>query len=200
MSAEHRKPLAAFVVLACAAASLVGVQRADAEHGRLLDAVGDVGGRIYPVPGLLPTPYPSDAQAPPVGVAEWGSAVEGVIDGTGTVPVLHTAATSFDRAVERTGVVSFGASTADEQGEGSSRRVVDGRGPTERPGQTQAPSRGVGQAQARARSTRQAQAPRRGAGKPKAHKREYRMSRARRKTTPSPRAGQRATLPRQRRS
>ena len=38
MSAEHRKPIVAFVVLALAAVALVGVQRAEAQHGVLLAA------------------------------------------------------------------------------------------------------------------------------------------------------------------
>jgi hypothetical protein len=44
MSADHRKPVVAFVVLAFLAAALVGVQRADAQAGRLMAAVlgGDV--------------------------------------------------------------------------------------------------------------------------------------------------------------
>lgn len=39
MSADHRKPVAAFVVLAFFAAALVGVHRADAQAGRFLAAV-----------------------------------------------------------------------------------------------------------------------------------------------------------------
>lgn len=41
MSADHRKPVVAFVVLAFLAAALVGVQRADAQAGRLMAAVLD---------------------------------------------------------------------------------------------------------------------------------------------------------------
>lgn len=39
MSAEHRKPIAAFVVLVFVAAAVVGIQRAEAQGGRLLAAV-----------------------------------------------------------------------------------------------------------------------------------------------------------------
>lgn len=39
MSADHRKPLVAFVVLAFAAAAIVGIQRAEAQAGRFLAAV-----------------------------------------------------------------------------------------------------------------------------------------------------------------
>ena len=53
MSADHRKPVVAFVVLAFLAAALVGVQRADAQAGRFMAAVlgGDVHaqGQVRPV-------------------------------------------------------------------------------------------------------------------------------------------------------
>lgn len=39
MSADHRKPVVAFIVLAFIAAALVGIQRADAETGRFLALV-----------------------------------------------------------------------------------------------------------------------------------------------------------------
>lgn len=51
MSADHRKPVLAFVVLALVAAGVVGVQRADAQGGRLL--AGVVGSSVH-VEGTLP--------------------------------------------------------------------------------------------------------------------------------------------------
>lgn len=50
MSAEHRKPLAAFVLLAFVAALVVGVQRADAETGFLASVMGST----TRVQGVLP--------------------------------------------------------------------------------------------------------------------------------------------------
>ena len=51
MSADHRKPFLAFVVLAFVAAALVGVQRADAQPGRFLAAVVSTTVRVQ---GTLP--------------------------------------------------------------------------------------------------------------------------------------------------
>lgn len=51
MSAEHRKPVLAFVLLAFAAATLIGIQSADARGGRLMAAV--IGGTVR-VHGSLP--------------------------------------------------------------------------------------------------------------------------------------------------
>lgn len=52
MSAEHRKPVMAFVLLAFVAAALVGVHRADAQGGRFIAAV--IGSTVS-VHGTLPT-------------------------------------------------------------------------------------------------------------------------------------------------
>ena len=51
MSADHRKPFLAFVVLAFVAAAIVGVQRADAQPGRFLAAVVGTAVRVQ---GTLP--------------------------------------------------------------------------------------------------------------------------------------------------
>jgi hypothetical protein len=59
MSAEHRKPLAAFILLALAAAVIVGVQRADAQPGRFLASVVGSTERVH---GLLPELTDSSAQ------------------------------------------------------------------------------------------------------------------------------------------
>lgn len=53
VSAEHRKPIVAFVLLAFAAATLIGIQSADAQGGRLMAAV--IGGTAR-VHGSLPFP------------------------------------------------------------------------------------------------------------------------------------------------
>lgn len=45
MSADHRKPVVAFVVLALAAAAIVGIQRAEAQAGRFLATVIGTGVR-----------------------------------------------------------------------------------------------------------------------------------------------------------
>lgn len=60
VSADHRKPVVAFVVLAFAAAAVVGIQRADAHAGRLLAAV--IGTSVQ-VQGALPLDAPSPGEA-----------------------------------------------------------------------------------------------------------------------------------------
>jgi hypothetical protein len=52
VSADHRKPFLAFVVLAFVAAAIVGVQRADAQPGRFLAAVVSTTVRVQ---GTLPS-------------------------------------------------------------------------------------------------------------------------------------------------
>ncbi len=52
MSTDHRKPVLAFIVLALAAAVLVGVQRADAHAGRMLAAAIGTTVRVH---GTVPT-------------------------------------------------------------------------------------------------------------------------------------------------
>ena len=53
MSADHRRPVVAFVMLALVAAALVGIDRADARGGRLLVAVIGAGARVHgAVPAL----------------------------------------------------------------------------------------------------------------------------------------------------
>jgi hypothetical protein len=51
VSADHRKPVVAFVVLACLAAALVGVQRADARSGQFFASLVGVTERVE---GSLP--------------------------------------------------------------------------------------------------------------------------------------------------
>ena len=51
MSADHRKPVVAFIVLAVLAAALVGFQRADARTGQFLASLVGVGDRVE---GTLP--------------------------------------------------------------------------------------------------------------------------------------------------
>jgi hypothetical protein len=47
MSTDHRKPVVAFVCLAFIAAALIGVQRADAQAGRFLEAFVGSGVRVH---------------------------------------------------------------------------------------------------------------------------------------------------------
>lgn len=77
MSADHRKPVVAFIVLAFLAAALVGVQRADAQAGRFL--AGVLGSEVHaqgqvpliaaargPAPGSLPDSFTLVAGEPAV--------------------------------------------------------------------------------------------------------------------------------------
>ena len=62
MSADHRKPVVAFVVLAFLAAALVGVQRADAQAGRFLAAA--LGSDLHAHGQVLGVPEATDRPAP----------------------------------------------------------------------------------------------------------------------------------------
>jgi len=53
MSTDHRKPVVAFVCLAFIAAALIGVQRADAQAGRFLEAFVGSGARVHSDTTLL---------------------------------------------------------------------------------------------------------------------------------------------------
>lgn len=53
MSTDHRKPVVAFVCLAFIAAALVGVQRANAQAGRFLEAFVGSGARVHSATTLL---------------------------------------------------------------------------------------------------------------------------------------------------
>ena len=53
MSTDHRKPVVAFVCLAFIAAALIGVQRADAQAGRFLEAFVGSGARVHSATTLL---------------------------------------------------------------------------------------------------------------------------------------------------
>ena len=55
MSAEHRRPAVAFVVLAILAAGVVGIHRAEAQAGRLIAAVIGAGASVH---GTLPQAEP----------------------------------------------------------------------------------------------------------------------------------------------
>lgn len=94
MSADHRKPVVAFVVLALAAAGLIGVQRAEAQHGRLFAAAIAAGGQAYAVNGLLPEPGPVDERVSRARVADLGPAFQGLLGGVDTVTILEAPLTA----------------------------------------------------------------------------------------------------------
>jgi len=79
VSTDHRKPVMAFVVLALMAACLVGVQRAEAQSGRLLAAAVGLSVRAQ---GSLPDPLGSLADAAQEQVTTLGPLFELVLDGS----------------------------------------------------------------------------------------------------------------------
>lgn len=88
MSADHRKPVVAFVLLALAATALVGVQRAEGHVGRLLDAVISVGGQAEAVHGLI-EPTSTDAlEVARARVATLGPAFLALTGGADQVTIL----------------------------------------------------------------------------------------------------------------
>lgn len=88
VSAEHRKPIVAFVLLAFAAATLVGIQSADAQGGRLMAAV--IGGTAR-VHGSLPLPA---YEPPSETVADLGP----VFEALHSAPAPKTPTTSGEQA------------------------------------------------------------------------------------------------------
>lgn len=79
MSAQHRKPFVAFVVLALAVVALIGAQHADAQPGRLL--VAGIGAQVE-VRGQLPAPA-DPPRAASSRVVALGPAFAALADGTG---------------------------------------------------------------------------------------------------------------------
>ncbi len=114
MSAEHRKPLAAFILLAFAAAVIVGVQRADAQPGRFLASVVGSTERVH---GLFPELSGSSAQLSGKQLGRLGPAFGAVIaheqrvrdraeaSGPGREDVPGQAEQTQGRAVARPGQV-----------------------------------------------------------------------------------------------
>lgn len=85
MSADHRKPVVAFVLLALAATALIGAQRAEAQRGQFLAAVIAAGGQGEAVHGLI---RPTSAEALEVArarVATLGPVFVALADGSGRV-------------------------------------------------------------------------------------------------------------------
>ncbi|HSE07913.1 MAG TPA: hypothetical protein VLB29_04555 [Nocardioidaceae bacterium] len=98
MSADHRKPFMAFVVLAVLATALVGVHRANAEPGRFFAAA--IGARVS-VEGTLP--IRADSWEPAVVVTGQARAVTvPAVGAVGLSPVDETA--RLDEAGSREGL------------------------------------------------------------------------------------------------
>lgn len=133
MSADHRKPVVAFVLLALAATALIGAQRAEAQRGQFLAAVIAAGGQGEAVHGLI---RPTSAEALEVArarVATLGPVFVALADGSGRVTTLDTAFSSaLMGSVDGTGLTSAfelgGGEPAAAAGgtPGGSRRPGDG--------------------------------------------------------------------------
>lgn len=91
MSADHRRPVVAFVVLALAAAAIVGLQRAEAHAGRFL--AGAIGGEVR-VHGTLALPDEVAVVASPVrsALGPAFASLDAMLRGDRSGPLLLTAA------------------------------------------------------------------------------------------------------------
>jgi hypothetical protein len=125
MSAEHRRPAAAFVVLALVAAAVVGIQRAEAQGGRLLAAVIGAGVSVH---GTLPRVEPlADSVLGDAGLLPGGSFLV-TLDVTGADAVAE--AEPSDRSVVAAGAVARAAQRSDQTASGPTRRDKADRGRT----------------------------------------------------------------------
>lgn len=125
MSAEHRRPAAAFVVLAIVAAAVVGIQRAEAQGGRLLAAVIGAGVSVH---GTLPRAEPlADSVLGDAGLLAGGSFLV-TPDVTGAEVVAE--AEPGDRSVVAAGAVARAAQRSDRAASGPTRRDKADRGRT----------------------------------------------------------------------
>jgi len=104
VSAEHRKPVVAFVALALTVLGLIGVQRADAQHGQVLAAA--VGAEVE-VRGQLPAPSDAHPRRVASRVTALGPAFVALDQGTDLADSLLLSRTSVPegRATERTSPV-----------------------------------------------------------------------------------------------
>lgn len=133
MSADHRKPLVAFVVLAFAAAAIVGIQRAEAHAGRFVAAVVGTSVRVQ---GTLTTDVaPVEAAIRAAGLGPAFSSLDRVLRGGVSEP-LETApveaAVTAPRVAEPglpADTVSRGRAASSTAAEGNGRGRGHGRGP-----------------------------------------------------------------------
>ena len=125
MSADHRKPLVAFVVLAFAAAAIVGIQRAEAQAGRFLAAVVGTSVRVQ---GTLTSDIaPVDAAIRAAGLGPAFSSLDRALRGGGSEPVETAPVEAVAHRVDGPGVPADtagparAASTAAAEGNGRGR-------------------------------------------------------------------------------
>jgi hypothetical protein len=126
MSTDHRKPAVAFIVLAFAAAALVGVHQADAQAGRFLAAV--VGSEAHArgqVAATSEARSQEHALGPPFSAFAAGPSEDPPRTGDADDPVPeHSASAKRDEATDSS---SLGSTERDRtsQGERPSRRARD---------------------------------------------------------------------------
>ncbi len=124
MSAEHRRPAAAFVVLALVAAAVVGIHRAEAQGGRLLAAVIGAGVSVH---GTLPQAEPLPASV----LGDAGPFAGGSFLVTSdAIEAEVEAAWPGDRPVVGAGAVARAAQRSDRTASGPIRRDEADRGRT----------------------------------------------------------------------
>jgi hypothetical protein len=133
VSADHRKPLVAFVALAFAAAAIVGIQRAEAHAGRFLAAVVGTSVRVQ---GTLTTDVaPVEAAIRAAGLGPAFSSLDRVLRGGVSEPLetlsVETAVAAH-RVAERglpADTVSRGRAASATAAVGNGRGRGHGRGP-----------------------------------------------------------------------
>ena len=206
MSADHRKPVVAFVVLAFAAAAIVGIQRADAQAGRFLAAVIGTSVRVQ---GAL------TLDAPPPGEAGRASAfgpalrsLDGALQGDRSEPLRivlpaekrprivlpaekrRVAEATPAAAVTETAARETGAPrTAAEGGQGHSRSRTGHQSPVAKGRVAKGQAADAGAAEDRAGHGHQADRPQQAAsGRQTARSEQARLT-ARRKADDRPAAG-----------
>lgn len=124
MSADHRKPLVAFVVLAFAAAAIVGIQRAEAHAGRFVAAVVGTSVRVQ---GTLTTDVaPVEAAIRAAGLGPAFSSLDRILRGGASEP-LETAPVEAAVAAPRLTEPGLAADTSG-RGRAASANAAEGNG------------------------------------------------------------------------
>jgi hypothetical protein len=95
VSLDHRKPVVAFVVLALVVTGLIGMQRADAQGGRLLAAMVGAAAGVH---GVLPAPARDSEEAAVSRVVALGPAFAALTGGADQVTILDDPAASGVKA------------------------------------------------------------------------------------------------------
>jgi hypothetical protein len=110
VSAQHRKPVVAFVLLACLAVAIVGIRAAEASRGVFLAAAV---GAVSQVQGTIPEPSEADRRSAAERVAALGPAFAALNGDAATVTILRGPGTAVPaRSATGATVAARGTATA----------------------------------------------------------------------------------------